>query len=258
MSGALDPHYDFALLGTSLPLSILSAALARAGFSILHIDEEEHYGGPWSSLTLSELVDWSRNTALHSSQGRRDVLIEFPAFQHQSNNVEEEGGMKIPEKLIGLNRHFAISLAPTIVPCAGPTIDVLIRSKVASYCTFRLLQKTAVFASGDIATQRTTSLRKVPSSKEDIFKDKNLSLVDKRKLMKLLQKAGPGAENNEESQAMKSEVVSEQPFFEYLCAKEGANLSFDLATSIAYGVALCSSEQGEWHEGSRYYHRITG
>jgi hypothetical protein len=31
----------------------------------------------------------------------------------------------------------------------------------------------------------------------------------------------------------------------YLISKENANLSLELATSVAYGVALCSSEQGE-------------
>lgn len=243
MSGNLNPHYDFALLGTSLPISILSAALSRAGYSILHIDEEEHYGGPWSSLTLTELVEWSRNTALHSSQGKHNVSIEFPAFHNGPNDKQKD--LNIPDQLASLNRHFSISLAPTVVPCAGPTIDVLIRSKVASYCTFRLLQKTAVHQASNSSTGSDWKLQKVPSSKEDIFKDKSLSLIDKRKLMKLLQKAGPGSEVHEQAEQAVHISETDGSFFQYLRSKEGANLSHDLATSVAYGVALCSSEQGE-------------
>jgi len=241
MSGSLDPHYDFALLGTSLPLSILSAALSRAGYSILHIDEEEHYGGPWSSLTLTELIEWSRNTALHTSQGKCSVSIVFPAFQQNKEDYEEKS--RVPNHLVELNRHFSISLAPTIVPCAGPTIDILIRSKVASYCTFRLLQKTAVY-NANTSVNENWALKRVPSSKEDIFKDKTLSLVDKRRLMKLLQQAGPKSEEMEPESSSATQVP-DGPFFKYLRSKEGANLSLDLATSVAYGVALCSSEQGE-------------
>ena len=236
MAGSLDAHYDFALLGTSLPLSILSAALSRAGYSILHIDEEEHYGGPWSSLMLTELLAWSSNTALHTSQGKHNVSVDFPAFV----GAGEGANGAPPAHLAGLNRHFAISLAPTIVPCAGPTIDVLIRSKVASYCTFRLLQRTAVFTA-----QSDWPLKRVPSSKEDIFKDKSLSLVDKRRLMKLLQQARPDkSEEESESETGTQETALQGPFVDYLRSKDGANLSLDLAMSVAYGVALCSSPLG--------------
>lgn len=236
MSGGLDPLYDFALLGTSLPLSILSAALSRAGYSVLHIDQEEHYGGPWSSLTLSELLEWFRNAALLESQGKQNVSMAFPAFDQQD---------QIPQSLSTIDRHFSISLSPTIVPCAGPTIDVLIRSKVASYCTFRLLQKTSMYIANN--TDDTTTewpLRKVPSSKEDIFKDKTLSLVDKRRLMKLLQHAVPSQDASNGKEVI-SAVPAEGSFYDYLLSKEGANLSPQLSSSIAYGVALCSSEKGE-------------
>jgi RAB protein geranylgeranyltransferase component A len=243
MAGTLDPHYDFALLGTSLPLSILSAALSRAGYSVLHIDENDHYGGPWSSLTLLELIEWSSNTALHQSQGRFDVSITFPAF---ASSTKEEKDVPPPE-LAALNRHFSISLAPTIVPCAGPTIDVLIRSKVASYCTFRLLQKTSVYSA---TSAENWPLRKVPSSKEDIFKDKTLSLIDKRRLMKLLQQAVPDQDSTAEGESSASAAsTSGGTFFDYLLSKEGANLSPELAKSVAYGVALCSSQQGELERG---------
>lgn len=233
MSAGLDDQYDFALFGTSLPLSILSAALAKAGYSVLHVDDAEHYGGPWASITLLEFFTMARKCkkqSEHPQRGIVDMEITFPSF---ANRTESD---TVPEELAHLNRHFAISLAPVLLPCAGPTIDVMIRSKVASYCTFRLLQETAIFSP---SSSRKGYLHKVPSSKEDIFKSKSLSLVDKRRLMKLLQQAA-----TENAEATPS--IQNQNFFEYLTSEDGLSFSEELARDIGFGVALSRSYKGQW------------
>lgn len=291
MSGALDAHYDVLVVGTSLPNAILSAALSRSGYKVLHIDEADHYGGPWASLTLQELLDWSRlhsEQSLHEHGGDdgaiKDVDLAFPAFFQAGTDDVQEGSRKdsLPPELQRLNRHFSLSLAPALLPCKGPTIDVLVRSKVASYCTFRLLERTSVYHGSDYksATSITTSssrsssnectnpsssasgssqierwpLRKVPSSKEDIFKDKTMKLADKRRLMKLLQEAAAVSDGAIASGAAASstntlagrrdigvEAQEEEPssFLRYLT--DEAKLSLDLARDVAFGVALCSS-----------------
>lgn len=251
-SSLLDEKYDFALLGTSLPLSILSAALARAGFSVLHIDDAEHYGGPWASLTLKELAGLRE---AHKGTRIEDGIVDIDL----SFSTGSEG---IPANLEAVNRHFAISLAPTLLPCSGPTIDVLIRSKVASYCTFRLLQQTAVY-SNEGRAKDSWPLRTVPSSKEDIFKDKTLSLVDKRRLMKLLQQAAPkvpteGSTNGEDADPSKSANSSaidhlKGNFYDYLTSSDGPGFSARLASDVAYGVALCASPN---ESASTAMHRI--
>lgn len=53
-----DPHYDVILTGTDLTSSILSAALARVGKKILHLDTEKHYGKEWHSMKLTEFLIW--------------------------------------------------------------------------------------------------------------------------------------------------------------------------------------------------------
>lgn len=237
MDGALDDRYDFALLGTSLPLSILSAALARAGFSVLHVDDAEQYGGPWASLTLQELVSLAKSKERRSHSGILDIDIAFAGAS----------STEVPAELAAVSRHFAISLAPTLLPCAGPTIDVLIRSKVANYCTFRLLQQTAVYSSEGRAKD-AFPLRSVPSSKEDIFKDKSLSLADKRRLMKLLQQAAPkqqspterdGSTDVQNSNTAHNDLSG--TFYDYLISRNGPGFSERLASDVAYGVALCAS-----------------
>lgn len=92
-------------------------------------------------------------------------------------------------------RQYAISLYPAILPARGKLIDTLISSGVSGYIGFRvvdgvgLLQPstntgTGTSTSGD--EQLTSDIKKVPSSKGQVFKDKTLSLMEKRKLMKML------------------------------------------------------------------------
>lgn len=40
-------QFDVVIVGTGLCESILAAALALAGSSVLHLDSNEFYGGPW-------------------------------------------------------------------------------------------------------------------------------------------------------------------------------------------------------------------
>lgn len=255
MSGALDAHYDVVLIGTSLPNAILSAALSRSGYKVLHIDEADHYGGPWASLTLQELLDWSRSSSSSSSTSAldsgtiRNVDLSFPAYP------SVDAG-SLPAELQRLNRHFSLSLAPALLPCKGPTIDVLVRSKVASYCTFRLLERTSVYHATPSSSSLPSAevegwpLRKVPSSKEDIFKDKTMKLADKRRLMKLLQAAASSTSTPAEQREMEQQEDrdGDQSFLHYLT--DEAKLSMDLARDVAFGVALCSSSKGAVHSSA--------
>ena len=50
--------YDVILCGTGLTQSILAAALARAGKSILHCDNNDFYGDMDAVLPLGALTEW--------------------------------------------------------------------------------------------------------------------------------------------------------------------------------------------------------
>ncbi|CAD7066678.1 unnamed protein product [Tilletia caries] len=236
-------HYDTLIVGTGLTESILAASLASAGHSVLHIDSNPWYGNAWASLSLKELIQWASQ---HSAP--RDSVyapqLRFPAFE----DARADGGIPAepPVQLASLDRHYALSLCPTLLPGAGPTIDVLIRSSVASYCTFRMLEHTFVYersedagASGSSSGAASGSLKRVPSSKEDIFKDRSITLPDKRRLMKVLTEVTSSLDGQQ------SQSDTEQPFIEFL--GKGQGLSAQLASALTYGVALCSSRQEPKH-----------
>lgn len=79
----------------------------------------------------------------------------------------------------------------------------------------------------------------MPGSKEEIFKSKDLSLLDKRKLMRFLMFAASDFEDKNEYKDNES-----VPFVQFLTST--FSLSSELATVIAYALALNQSDAGEF------------
>ena len=57
---ALTTVFDLIVVGTGLPESIVAAAAAKAGHSVLHLDAAEQYGGVEASLPLPLFVEFAR------------------------------------------------------------------------------------------------------------------------------------------------------------------------------------------------------
>lgn len=216
-------HYTHLLVGTSLALSVLSAALAQTPSNkILHVDPEEYYGSHNASLTLSQLAAFVGRKA--------GASIAFPYFAGQGQG---QGDDVLPAALQKLDRHYSISISPALQPATSPSLDVLIRSQVAKYATFRLLQRTALWDADKAA------LRTVPCSKEDVFKTGELSLIEKRKLMKFLQfVADPSAPYTENETLYKPNAAC--PFSLFL--GEAFKLPQHLVQAVMYGIALCPTD----------------
>jgi RAB protein geranylgeranyltransferase component A len=182
----------------------LHSSLAKASQKVLHLDPFPTYGGPrHSSLTIPE---WT--THLDSLP---DSSYDYPSSSYStlSNDAEEKAGEggdgQVEDRLEetfryqvehkNLGRRYALSLYPAILPARGKLIDTLISSGVSGYIGFRIvdgiglldLETEPISSSGSEDEQAASiTIKKVPSSKGQVFKDKTMSLMDKRKLMKML------------------------------------------------------------------------
>ena len=80
----------------------------------------------------------------------------------------------------------------------------------------------------------------VPGSKEDIFKNKDISLLEKRRLMRFLMFAVGDYEGSSELSGKEN-----TPFYRFL--RDAFTLNDDLAQVITYSLAFCTSSSGDFH-----------
>ncbi|GAA5896606.1 uncharacterized protein JCM6883_006958 [Sporobolomyces salmoneus] len=210
-------HFNVLIAGTGLAESILAASLSKSGYSVLQLDSASYYGTEHASLSLTELDEW---------------------LKQQPDGYSSAPSTPLDPDLLKLSQRFALSLSPVLLRATGPGIDLLVRSKVATYLQFGLLGGVGLCKSDETEGEGKSKARveRVPASKADVFNDQTLSLVEKRRLTKLLLFAA-GQESLEEDK-----VLVAQPdiaFFEYL--KKAYNLSGTVAESLTYALALCSS-----------------
>ena len=180
---------------------------------MLHIDSSAEYGGRDTSLSLRDLV----------------AFVERPPAQLHISKLSNP--VRIPEHLLKRSRDYAISLSPSVLPATGPLITALVQSGVARYGAFKLLDAIGIYGTnGTVDT--------IPASKEDVFKSKALSLIEKRKLMRFLMFASGDFETSDNLRG-KEHVA----FSEFLKGPE-FGLSAELASAVAYALAQCAEESG--------------
>jgi RAB protein geranylgeranyltransferase component A len=81
-------------------------------------------------------------------------------------------------------------------------------------------------------------VKDVPQSKDNIFQNKAMSLIEKRRVMRFLMFAGGGFENSEELQGQEN-----APFLDFL--QEKFRLGEATARAITYALAYCYFANGE-------------
>lgn len=146
-------------------------ALAKSGKSVLHLDPNDHYGGQQASLTLDELQTWCQS---HSE------MVPSSSVPNAGYAYGNASTSKLDDTLEKNKRRYALSLFPAVLPSRGPLIQTLINSGVSKYVSFRILNSVSVWEGAN------ETIRRVPGSKEQVFKDKEISLMEKRRLMKFL------------------------------------------------------------------------
>ncbi|KAL1410388.1 hypothetical protein Q8F55_004398 [Vanrija albida] len=216
--------YDVIVLGTGLAESIAAAALAKAGKSVLHLDGNEYYGGDEASLTLDELAAWTHARAGASGTSSQAGSSEY--LRAQRIRFTNATTTPLTPALQADRRRYAISLQPALMPSRGALVSTLISSDVSKYVSFRLLDGVSIW--------EDDAARRVPGGKEDVFKDKTVSLLDKRRLMKALMFIGSEFEDDEQLKGHESDGI-----LDFLTATFA--LPPRLAAAVTYAIAHASS-----------------
>ncbi|CAD5114216.1 DgyrCDS3361 [Dimorphilus gyrociliatus] len=130
------------------------------------------------------------------------------------------------QKMEKQDRHFNLDLNPRLLFCRGDMVDLLISSDVAKYVEFKTITR--------ILTLQDNEIKKVPCSRADVFSSKDISMAEKRILMKFLQNTLKYKEQPEEYNSF-----SERPFREFLISK---SLPDNIRHFIQYNIAMVDDE----------------
>ncbi|KAF9651022.1 FAD/NAD(P)-binding domain-containing protein, partial [Thelephora ganbajun] len=212
---------DVVLLGTDLPSSILAAALAKAGYKVIHVDPNDYYGGDHATLNVDEIISWAN---LRSASVRNESANEYLAGQRNRFISVSCYGSPPPA-----SRQYSLSLIPSIIPSVGPLISTLINSGVSRYGGLKLLEKVALYRSPG-------RVQSVPNTKEDVFNNKRVSLIDKRRLMRFFTFVSGDFEDKPELHDKES-----ASFIDFLTST--FTLERTIAETIVFALAFCSSPQ---------------
>ncbi|KAI8618047.1 GDP dissociation inhibitor, partial [Chytriomyces sp. MP71] len=182
-------EYDVLILGTGVTEAILAGALAKAGKRVVHVDSSDSYGGSGKALSVDAFLALPRLTV--SQPPHESVLKEA--------------------------RKYALEMTPKLIYGNGELVEAMISSAVANYLEFRAVEGVSLLWDGRFET--------VPCSKEDVFKNDSIPLLEKRRLMKLLSKVNEGSHSDQHD--------PNSPFKVFL---EAQGLTERSQASLFYGV----------------------
>uniref|UniRef100_A0A096LZH8 Rab proteins geranylgeranyltransferase component A n=1 Tax=Poecilia formosa TaxID=48698 RepID=A0A096LZH8_POEFO len=132
-------------------------------------------------------------------------------------------------QLVKEGRRYNIDLVSKLLFSRGSLVDLLIKSNVSRYAEFKNVTR--------ILTYRHGNIEQVPCSRADVFASRQLSVVEKRKLMRFLTSC---VEETEEQTAYHG-----RPYLEFLQDQQlGDNLQHFLLHSIAMAAEDTPTEEG--------------
>ncbi|MEW5303271.1 MAG: hypothetical protein WDW36_005978 [Sanguina aurantia] len=199
-------EFDLIVVGSGLPEVLIASSAAKAGKSVLIIDAVDTYGTDYASFTLASLQHRAGHThASDSSNLAESERAQAPRVPPIHPLPESWLSHSIPEQQLPVHsvqmftqapdpagsthsssccisndesRRFILDLAPKMLYQAEALVELMVRSRAHHYVEFKLVEASYILQRGVLAS--------VPASKSDIFRDKRLSLGDKRLLMKFI------------------------------------------------------------------------
>ncbi|MCJ1311560.1 Rab proteins geranylgeranyltransferase component A [Agyrium rufum] len=204
-------EWDIVLVGTGLPQSLLALALSRSGKRILHLDRHDYYGGAEAALSLQDAEAWVKSV----NDGLEQPIFSNASIHHPSDDDTSGAASKL-----GFSRAYSLCLAPQMIYCRSVLLPTLVSSKVYRQLEFLALGNWWMVEAGE-TPDANASLRKIPSSKEDVFTDESIDRRSKRALTNFLR----SALDLEGQEALLLEW-GDKPFLEFLEA------NFHLSTGL--------------------------
>ncbi|KAI0113898.1 GDP dissociation inhibitor-domain-containing protein [Hypoxylon sp. NC0597] len=180
--------WDVVICGTGLQQSLLALALSRSKKRILHIDSNDYYGEHEAAFSLQEADSWAATHAGSSeAQGLNTEGGSTTGASNEDTIFQSASVWTHPEaSALGLSfpRAYSLALAPQIIHTRSKLLEQLVSSR--AYRQVEFLAVGSFFVYDTKASDASSKLARIPSSREDVFSTQSIPVKSKRALMKFL------------------------------------------------------------------------
>uniref|UniRef100_A0A8C6GH56 Rab proteins geranylgeranyltransferase component A n=1 Tax=Mus spicilegus TaxID=10103 RepID=A0A8C6GH56_MUSSI len=189
--------------------------------------EHSQCTGPESSPEVNDAEVGEKETHSDAKSSTEQSSENLPKVQ--DNTETPKRNVITYSQIIKEGRRFNIDLVSKLLYSRGLLIDLLIKSNVSRYAEFKNITRILAFREGTV--------EQVPCSRADVFNSKQLTMVEKRMLMKFLTFCVEYEDHPDEYKA-----YEETTFSEYLkTQKLTPNLQYFVLHSIAMTSETTSS-----------------
>lgn len=108
----LPGEFDLVVIGTGFSESIIAAAASRVGKTVLHVDENEYYGGYWASFNFDTFMSHLQKSKSDEKMKCKLRNCEKRWFEFSEKQPEVNGWNQ--EKIMKEKRRFNIDLIPKV------------------------------------------------------------------------------------------------------------------------------------------------
>ncbi|RFU30636.1 hypothetical protein B7463_g5691, partial [Scytalidium lignicola] len=177
MESLSETEWDVVISGTGLQQSLLALALSRSDKKVLHVDQNDYYGGAEAAFSLQEIEEWV-NKIKSGTPTRPFQNASFSRYNIENATESEK---------LSFARAYTLSLSPQIIYTRAKLLSELVSSKVYRQLEFQAVGNWWIYdASNTNPEPGEGTLKRLPNGREDIFMDSTIDLRAKRGLMKFL------------------------------------------------------------------------
>lgn len=140
---------------------------------------------------------------------------------------ESEASEWTKENILKASRRFSIDLTPKLLLSRGKLVQLLISSNICRYAEFRAVDNVCTF---------DETMKPVPCSRTDVFNSKDLTIVEKRLLMKLL-----NSFLNYKANEVPEEFTNHlgKPFLDFL---KSQRLTPKIINNVMNSISMCEED----------------
>ncbi|KAI1449128.1 GDP dissociation inhibitor-domain-containing protein [Annulohypoxylon stygium] len=169
--------WEVVICGTGLQQSLLALALSRSKKRIVHLDPNDYYGEYEAAFSLQEADTWAARYGGDSATGESEKRNIFRHARTWTHPDAKENGLSFP-------RAYSLALAPHIIHTRSKLLSQLVSSR--AYRQVEFLAVGSFFVYDAEASDDSSKLARIPSSREDVFSTQAIPAKSKRLLMKFL------------------------------------------------------------------------